>query len=166
MKIEDIDDLIGQYHALEKAVFHAAKTHLPEGPSKRYAELNEFYVSQGKVQVSIVYGGSYSGRTDVELLAEEIAFAETLVKIEQPARPEGEGWHHRIDRVPSVGREVELVLHNGAHMTAVVERNCGHDPEFGGIGYTVIYNRLSKSGVKSGEVTGSRLVHWWRYLPA
>lgn len=89
MKIEDIDDCITQYHALERAVRAAAMTHIKEAPSKRYVEIDAIYVEAGKVHVHYGYSGPYSGSGVVKLLAEEIAFCEpkVVVKPEEPLTP-------------------------------------------------------------------------------
>jgi hypothetical protein len=72
--IEEIDDLIEDYSSLRRAVFHAAKTHLKQDAALRYAELESFYVENGKIIADIGYSGPYSGTTEVELLREEVAF--------------------------------------------------------------------------------------------
>lgn len=96
MKIEDIDDAITQYHALSKAVLHAAKGHIPDtAASKRYANLQEFYVEGDKIVAVIGYSGPYRGSTDVELLPQEIALAEELIRIESERPNVG----HMIDDI-------------------------------------------------------------------
>lgn len=70
----------------------------------------------------------------------------------------GKGWTHRIDEIPAVGSEVEVVLANDSEergfRAAVVPST---DVTFQGIGAEVGYDI-------EGDIVSSSKVAWWRYV--
>jgi len=75
----------------------------------------------------------------------------------QPATVQtGDGWHHRIDAVPQIGRKVQIMTTAGKEWTAKV---CKASPRstFRGIGCEVAYN------IGMGLLVQADQISHWRY---
>lgn len=71
-------------------------------------------------------------------------------------KPLGDGWLHRIDQTPDVGRKVEILTDGGEQLGATVVNAENTDP-FMGVGCFVGYH--TGEGYLSAEK-----IRYWRYV--
>ncbi len=76
-------------------------------------------------------------------------------------RPSGTGWQHRIDDVPNLRADVEIVTTAGKHSNAVTEANTSDS--FRGIGCELRYAIVDAAGKRDGTTVLPQELSWWRY---